>query len=56
MARMWPWSSGAPAENEHTRLESEMGPDTNLETDLYNAAKPGSTIVRPPDRQQAPAK
>ena len=56
MARMWPWSSGAPAENEHTRLESEMGPDTNQETDLYNQVKSESQIVRPPDRQHAPAK
>ena len=41
---------------EHTRLESEMGPDTNQETDLYNLLKPDTDSNRPIDRQQAPAK
>lgn len=56
MARLWPWSSGAPSENDHNRLESEMGPDPNAETDLYNQVRPAPTNVRPVDRQNAPAK
>ena len=56
MARIWPWSSGAPTVNEHTRLESEMGPDPNLETDLYSLLKPDTNNNRAIDRQQAPAK
>jgi hypothetical protein len=59
MARLWPWSSGAPAKDEeHTQLEIEMGPDTNRETDLYGqrAEEPvrsGRTVVT---KEQPPAK
>ena len=33
-----------------------MGPDTNLETDLYNQVKPSAAMVRPLDRQHSPGK
>lgn len=58
MARLWPWSSGAPAYEEHSRLELEMSPDTNRETDLYGQrveepSRSARTIVT---REQPPAK
>ena len=58
MARLWPWSSGAPASDEHSRLEMEMGPDTNRETDLYgrrdeDESRSGRTVVT---KEHPPAK
>ncbi len=37
MTRMWPWSSGAPADpKEHNELEEQMSPDVQAELDVYD--------------------
>jgi hypothetical protein len=34
--RLWPWSSGAPVEAEHTELEERMSPDVQGEYSTYD--------------------
>lgn len=36
MTRIWPWSSGAPAEDEHSALEEQMSPDPQEENAAYD--------------------
>jgi hypothetical protein len=40
MTRLWPWSSGAPAETQHTELEEKMSPDVQQESSAYDLQSP----------------
>lgn len=36
MTRLWPWSSGAPVEEEHSEFEETLGPDVAEESECYD--------------------
>lgn len=36
MSRLWPWSSGAPVESEHSELEEQMSPNPQGEGAAYD--------------------
>lgn len=36
MNRIWPWSGGAPADEEHSELEEQMSPDPQVENAAYD--------------------
>jgi outer membrane protein OmpA-like peptidoglycan-associated protein len=55
MTRLWPWSSGAPTEDEqHNELEKKMSPDVQFETDAYDL-KPRAYQATAGQAQQAQA-
>lgn len=35
-SRLWPWSSGAPVEEQPSRLEAEMSPDPQGDSEAYD--------------------
>jgi hypothetical protein len=57
MPRLWPWSSGAPIEHEHSELEEAMSPDLQIENAAYDlsAASRQATAGEPRTATQAGA-
>jgi len=58
MSRFWPWSAGAPAEDEHSELEEQMSPDPqgeNAAYDLKAARQQATAGGAAPGAQQAGA-